>query len=78
MGCGGSSEADSDAPGGSASDGGDIKMFSAGSHALANTKLGGDHYGKASAHTHHAHRVVIGITLTEHSSPCLLTENGES
>ena len=74
MGCAGSSEVDPDAPDGSASDGGDIKMFSAGSHALANTKLGGTHYGKASAHTH---RVVI-YTPTDHSSPSLLAENGES
>ena len=67
MGCAASSEDNSDAPGESASDGGDIKMFSAGSHALANTKLSGKPYGQASAHTHHTQRrttLVIGTPLS--------------
>ena len=77
MGCAASSEDNSDAPGESASDGGDIKMFSAGSHALANTKLSGKPYGQASAHTRtHTPHAASNHTRywdpTEHS-PSLLT-----
>lgn len=74
MGCGASSVA----PGESASDGGDIKMFSAESHALANTKLGGKHYGQASAHNPPKTRDTAESYWdpTEHS-PSLLTGNGE-
>jgi hypothetical protein len=78
MGCAASSEDNSDAPGESASDGGDIKMFSAESHALANTKLGGKHYGQASAHNPPKTRDTAESYWdpTEHS-PSLLTGNGE-